>query len=199
MAAPGDAVDEQVAAAVGAYVPQRHRGEGLLLALDDHDRSQSSSANRVTAGAFGFFAFNQSRERPELYHEPLRFDTIPSRPIRHACSNTSGPSASRCSLSCTPCPARASSRARVALRRSSGSRRRSSPFSSIKSKAYMKAVPPFRHRRISSKSAMPSSPHATASLSRMHEGKRRPRSLTVLRHRETISAWTPLYVSWCCL
>ena len=27
----------------------------------------------------------------------------------------------------------------------------------------------------------------------------RPRSLTVLRHRVTISAWTPLYVSWCCL
>ena len=27
----------------------------------------------------------------------------------------------------------------------------------------------------------------------------RPRSLTVLRHRETISAWTPLYVSWYCL
>ena len=47
IAAPGDAVDEQVAAAVGAYVPQRHRGEGLLLALDDDDRSQSSSANRV--------------------------------------------------------------------------------------------------------------------------------------------------------
>ena len=27
----------------------------------------------------------------------------------------------------------------------------------------------------------------------------RPRSLTILRHRVTISAWTPLYVSWCCL
>jgi len=60
-------------------------------------------------------------ERPELYHEPLRFDTIPSRPIRHTCSNTSGPSASRCSLSCTPDPACAtrhlsSERARAARR-----------------------------------------------------------------------------------
>ena len=27
----------------------------------------------------------------------------------------------------------------------------------------------------------------------------RPRSLTVLRHRVTMSAWTPPYVSWCCL
>jgi hypothetical protein len=43
-------------------MPQRHRGEGLLPALDDHDRSQSSSANRVTAGASGFFAFTQSRD-----------------------------------------------------------------------------------------------------------------------------------------
>ena len=38
-----------------------------------------------------------------------------------------------------------------------------------------------------SNSAMPSSPSGA-----------RPSSLTVLRHRVTISAWTPLYVSWCC-
>ena len=50
MTSPGDAVDEQVAAAVRADVAQRHRGEGLLLSLDDHDRPQSSSASRVTAG-----------------------------------------------------------------------------------------------------------------------------------------------------
>ena len=42
-----------------------HRLEGLLLPLDDHDSPQSSSANRVTAGALGFFAFTQSRERPD--------------------------------------------------------------------------------------------------------------------------------------
>ena len=42
-----------------------HRLEGLLLPLDDHDRPQSSSASRVTAGALGFFAFTQSRERPD--------------------------------------------------------------------------------------------------------------------------------------
>ena len=172
MAAPGDAVDEQVAAAVGAYVPQRHRGEGLLLALDDHDRSQSSSANRVTAGAFGFFAFNQSRERPELYHEPLRFDTIPSRPIRHACSNTSGPSGSGCSLSRTPYPARASSFARVALRRSSGSRRRSSSFSD-----QVEGIGTSWHRGAGSGCARTErcrpSPQATASPSRMQPPERR--------------------------
>src|SRR4051794_25803654 len=49
---------------------------------------------------------------------------MPSRPIRHARSNTSGPSASRCSLSCTPCPVRLSSFSRAALRLSSGSRLR---------------------------------------------------------------------------
>src|SRR6202040_772671 len=161
MAAPGDAVDEQLAAAVGAYVPQRHRGEGLLLALDDHDRSQSSSANRVTAGTLGFLAFTQARERPELYDEPLRFDTIPSRPIRHACSNTSGPSASRCSLSCTPYPARASSFPSVALRHSSGSHLRSSPLSSMMSNPHMKTLASWRRYLIRSSSAMPSSPQAT--------------------------------------
>jgi hypothetical protein len=67
---------------------------------------------------------------PELYREPLRFDTIPSRPIRHACSNTSGPSCSMCSLNLTPSPARASSFSSAALRRSSGPRLRSLPLSS---------------------------------------------------------------------
>ena len=53
MVAPSrDAVDEQVGAAVGADMPQRHRVEGLLLLLDDHDAPQFSSASRVTAGAF---------------------------------------------------------------------------------------------------------------------------------------------------
>ena len=60
-----DAVDEQIAAAVGADMPRRHRGKGLLLPLDDHDRPQSSSANRVTAGALRFLAFTQSRKRPD--------------------------------------------------------------------------------------------------------------------------------------
>jgi hypothetical protein len=54
-----------VAAAVRADVPHRHRREGLLLPLDGHDRAQSSSVSRVTAGALGFFVFTQSRERPE--------------------------------------------------------------------------------------------------------------------------------------
>ena len=58
MAPPRDAVDEQVAAAVGADMRHRHW-------LDDLDPPQSSSASRVTAGALGFFAFTQSRERPD--------------------------------------------------------------------------------------------------------------------------------------
>jgi hypothetical protein len=37
-------------------MPHRHRLEGLLMPLDDHDRPQSSSASLVTAGALGFFA-----------------------------------------------------------------------------------------------------------------------------------------------
>jgi hypothetical protein len=45
------ATSHEVAAAVGADVAPRHRGEGLLLSFDDHDRPHSSSASRVTAGA----------------------------------------------------------------------------------------------------------------------------------------------------
>jgi hypothetical protein len=55
----------RIAAPVGADMLHRHRLEGLLLPLDDHDRPQSSSANRVTAGALGFLAFTQSRKRPD--------------------------------------------------------------------------------------------------------------------------------------
>jgi hypothetical protein len=53
VASSRDTVDEQVAASVRADVAQRYRLEGLLVALDDHDRPQSSSANLVTAGALG--------------------------------------------------------------------------------------------------------------------------------------------------
>jgi hypothetical protein len=43
---------------MGADAPHRHRLEGLLLPLDDHDRPQSSSASRVTAGALGFLSLH---------------------------------------------------------------------------------------------------------------------------------------------
>jgi hypothetical protein len=62
---PRDAVDEEVTAAVGADMTHCHRLEGLVLPLDDHERPQSSSTRRVTAGALGFFSFTQSRERPD--------------------------------------------------------------------------------------------------------------------------------------
>jgi hypothetical protein len=39
---------------------------------------QSSSASRFTTGAFGFLLLTQCRDRPELYGESRRFETIPS-------------------------------------------------------------------------------------------------------------------------
>jgi hypothetical protein len=55
------------------------------------------------------------------------------------------------------------------LRTSSGSRRKSSPSSSITSNAQINTLSSTSHRRISSKHAIPSGPHATASPSMMHE------------------------------
>jgi hypothetical protein len=43
-------------------------------------RPQSSSASRFTAGAAGFLLLSQCRERPDVWREPLRFDTMPSSP-----------------------------------------------------------------------------------------------------------------------
>jgi hypothetical protein len=66
---------------------------------------------------------------------------MPSSPILQAWRNTTSPSAwSRCSLSRRPAAAFASTDASVALRTSSGSRRKSSPLSSIRSHASV--VPP---------------------------------------------------------
>src|SRR5262245_59690173 len=97
---------------------------------------QSSSASRFTAaGAFGFFILSQSGERPERYIESLRFETTPSSPILQAWAKTVGPSPSICSLNRRPGLALATIDASAALRTSSGSRRRSSPFSLIRSKA----------------------------------------------------------------
>ena len=61
MAAARIAVDEQVSAAVTAYVAHGHRLERLGFAADPH----SSSASRFTAGASGFLLLIQSGERPE--------------------------------------------------------------------------------------------------------------------------------------
>src|SRR5262249_20673711 len=63
---------------------------------------QSSSASRVTAGAFGLFILCQSGERPERYGESFLFDTMPSSPILHAWAKTVGPSPSICSLNRMP-------------------------------------------------------------------------------------------------
>src|SRR5438093_969390 len=57
---------------------------------------------------------------------------MPSSPILQAWAKTVGPSPSKCSLKRRPRPALASILRSVALRPSNGSRRRSSPFSSIR-------------------------------------------------------------------
>src|SRR5437667_11266891 len=63
---------------------------------------------------------------------------MPSSPSLQACLNTVGPSPSMWSLNQMPWPTPARTVASVALRTSSGLRRRSSPFNSIRSKAYRK-------------------------------------------------------------
>src|SRR5205814_9207201 len=57
---------------------------------------------------------------------------MPSSPILQAWAKTVGPSPSKCSLKRRPRPALASILRSMALRPSNGSRRRSSPFSSIR-------------------------------------------------------------------
>src|SRR5215472_6872212 len=116
-------------------VPFGPKADGLPLVTATH-LVQSSSASRFTAGAARFFILSQSGERPERYIESLRFDTMPSRSILQAWAKTVGPSPSKCSLNRMPGRALATIDASVALRTSSGSRRRSSPFSSMRSKAY---------------------------------------------------------------
>ena len=82
----------------------------------------------AAAGASGFLDLIHSRERPERYVEPLRLLTIPSSPILQAWRNTISPSwCSRWSFSRTPGRPLRRMLARVALRTSMGSRRRSAP------------------------------------------------------------------------
>jgi hypothetical protein len=50
--------------------------------------AQSSSASRLTAGAFGFLTFTQCGDRPERYGEPGRFLTIPVQRSLQASRNT---------------------------------------------------------------------------------------------------------------
>src|SRR5262249_42055618 len=113
----------------------------------------SSSASRFTAGASGFLNFSQSFHRPERERGPSRFDTIPSSPILQAWRKTNSPSWARCSFRRSPGRLLRSRLASVALRVSSGSRRRSWPSSSRRSKAERKtclarrlAPQPFENR-----------------------------------------------------
>src|SRR5215471_6772115 len=65
-----------------------------LRFLSQRGEPQSSSASRLTAGAFGFLTFTQCDERPERYSEPTRLLTIPSQPSLQACWNMMSPSPS---------------------------------------------------------------------------------------------------------
>jgi hypothetical protein len=103
-------------------MPHRHRLEGLLP-LDDHDRPQSLFSQPLNCWRFGVLRLHPLTRATRLISRALPLRHVPFEP--HATrSKMSGPSASRCSLSCTPCPACASSRPSVVLRRSSGSRQR---------------------------------------------------------------------------
>jgi hypothetical protein len=76
--------------------------------------------------------------------------------------------------------ARASMSTKVALRTSSGSRRKSSPLSSMRSKPHMNTLSSASQRRIISKQAIPSAPHATASPSMMQERERSRASVSTM-------------------
>ena len=69
MTASRDAVT--VAEAVRPDVSHRHRLGGLLPLLDDHDRAQSSSASRVTAGASGVLRLDPVARAPRLVARAL--------------------------------------------------------------------------------------------------------------------------------
>jgi hypothetical protein len=58
-----------------------------------HPRSYfplSDLASRRTASHCGFFDLSQVFDGPLRYGESSRFETMPSRPNRQACSNTAG-------------------------------------------------------------------------------------------------------------
>jgi hypothetical protein len=79
-----------------------------------------------------------------------------------------------------PGPALARIDASVALRTSSGSRRRSSPFNSIRSKANRNTLSLARWCRMRSNEATPLSSQATASPSMMQERERKRASASTI-------------------
>src|SRR6476659_8477262 len=58
-------------------------------ACDLHE-PQSSSRSRRAASHSGFFDLSHVFDGPLRYIESSLFETMPSRPRRHACSNTAG-------------------------------------------------------------------------------------------------------------
>src|SRR5262249_11258879 len=63
--------------------------ESVVIPSQRHLSLPQSSSASITAGAAAFFILSQSGERPELYIESLRFDTMPSSPILQALLTTS--------------------------------------------------------------------------------------------------------------
>ena len=65
---------------------RRDVNQDARLGLEWHacDIADKRAFQDKTAGAFGFLLLTQCRDRPELYGESRRFDTIPSRPSLQA-------------------------------------------------------------------------------------------------------------------
>src|SRR6516165_12109087 len=74
--AHGRVCDDSASASSRDHGCARHGLEHLGFAADH--RLQSASASRFTAGASGLLLWTQSGERPDLYRESFRFDTMPS-------------------------------------------------------------------------------------------------------------------------
>jgi hypothetical protein len=68
----------------------------------DHNRYHSASRARIIAGLFGFLILTQSRDVPDRYGALNRFETMPSRPKRHACTKSKAPSSVVWSLRTMP-------------------------------------------------------------------------------------------------
>src|SRR5215203_5070234 len=74
------------------YRNSRRRAEPLIEVLASEIRPhRKASFTLCIAGCSGFFTFTQLGETPARYCRSLRFDTNPSRPIKQACRNRSGP------------------------------------------------------------------------------------------------------------
>lgn len=86
---PGKVSVKSVVTSSLRLLPLHSRNTGLspykkLAAFPSSRPSPFSSASRLTTGAFGFLTFTECAERPDLYGDPSRFDTMSSPPSLQA-------------------------------------------------------------------------------------------------------------------